>query len=350
MFLIMKLMGFLLGGVLFGLTGFIGPVLTAENKSKPSTVNCLDCSESVEMGQAQEYPCLQVIEVPVGGTLPMRLVSQGSLLAIGDEISPLYGDYVSGVYHAPEELTPGGLDTLTLSRANGVPFAKVVIQLIPNGGFVPEYRVVSPISTEAMTEEELAVWENSYDTSTSAYEIVQPTEESVISVGQIAGLSGQLAPMMKIDPDGPEEFGSTDALVLDSSTVKKGKKCGVFPKPKGSCTNGTVKEVTGKWKAHKKGPPMAITGQLSAGSWSIPVSYFKMVVWKVRYTDHYRCVNGQWKFVKTEKCTISGAYAWAFDPTNTPGSLNGSNLVRVILGYDINGYKFDNSVDCQTEP
>ncbi len=342
--------GVLIGGVLIVITGLFGIVQSTAVASSRSSANCIDCAESVELLQDQSYPCLQVIEVPVGGTLPMRLVSNGKVVAIGDEIAPWYGDYVNGVYHAPNELTPGGLDTILLSRANGVPYAKVVIQLVPIGGFVPLNRVMSPVSTEAMTEEELAAWESSYDTSTSAYEILQPAEESVLAIGQLAGLTGQFAPMMKADPDGPEEFGPTDALVLGSSTVKKGKKCGVFPKPTGSFSNGAVKKIVGKWKVHKKPPVMPITLNFGVAPLTVRITYLKMRAWKVRYTDYYRFESNQWKYVRTEKCTQGGAYASGFDPTNTPFAINNSTVTRIALGYDVNGFKFDTGLDCQTEP
>lgn len=312
--------------------------------------DCNSCSLDASL-EENDYPCLEVIEVAVGGSLPMRLVRNGTVLPSGVGISPEFGDVDSlGIYHAPTELTPAGLDIITLSDAVGVPFAKMVVQLVPTGGFVPNSQVSSPVQPSEMTLEESVETEASYQVGTSAQEITRPSQEVIMPTQQIQGLSGQFAPLMKLDADGPVDFDSDDALVLLNSETKRGKKCGVFPAPTGSCSNGQTKVVAGPWKIHKKGSATDIATDLSGGSVSVTVHYYKMVAWKVKYKDYYRCENGSWKFVRTEKCTLAGAFAWAFDPQKLGFMINGTTVVRIILGYDINGYKFDSTPECVTVP
>jgi hypothetical protein len=276
----------------------------------------------------------------------MRLVSAGQLVGTGQRITAEFGEIgTNGVYQAPSDLPPMGLDTITAEDEDGIPVAKLNVQIVPTGGYAPASQVVSPVQHDEMTGAEAGEAETDYQIGTLRTEISAPTDRALLPSVTVGGVNGQRANLSELDPH-MTLLDDNTYLVLVTQSSFQGKKCGVFPPKKGSCTGGTSK-VEGPWKIHRKGFGGVATATITVAGSGVTVTWNQEKATKVKYIDHYKCVNGVWQFDYTEKCIQNGVYAYGFSPSSVAFPVAGSTIVRVILGFDVNGYKFDTPVECK---
>ncbi|MDI9635155.1 hypothetical protein QPK87_31665 [Kamptonema cortianum] len=305
-----------------------------------------------ETSEAHENPgeCLSVVEVAQGGMIELTVVQSGTSVNAGERLSAEFGDVLaSGVYQAPSELPPFGLDYVTVSDEEGVPLGKLVIQIVPSYGFVDPSQVVVPASSELDTEVPssfAAPIDDPANYGTHVDEVLIPSERTLAPPLTLAGLSGYELPIEPIDPAITDPTLSSYVVLARQTQPMTGKKCGVFPKPTGTCTNGAIRRVPGPYKVHLKAPQVLASVSGTAFGFSGDINYWKMVAWKVRYIDYWKCIDGKWVFCCTKKCTISGSHAWSFDPSSWQNAQGSSIFARVVLGYTIEGYKWDYGERC----
>jgi hypothetical protein len=308
------------------------------SNSAVASPSCTSCTVT----NTTTSQCLNVVQMQLGQTYNLRYAVNGAIQPAPERFSAQFGDYSnSGAYTAPSTLPPMGLDFITIYDSSGAPDYQIIVQFVPPGGY--QYGAENPPLLEG--EQTVTVGETVpsgtvTESETQPGEIFPLNDLTSCTTETVAGVSGSSLPISPLDDTSPEADPSTKKVLVVGAMLQKGKKCGVLPRPLEPCNGGTT-TVEGPWKIHKKEPKQWVTGTITAGPFQGTYHNWVVSCWKIKFIDHYTCLNGNWKFVKTVKCQQIGSFAWVFQPISIS-----IEHTRQLFGYGADGYQWDPEIQC----
>lgn len=275
------------------------------------------------------------------------LVYRGHEIVKGAKLVGSMTEGTNGQLQLPWIYPGGGIEALELVGADGVALAQIFLH-IDSEAYLSPVPVWSPSHDPSGT----------FQTGTSAPlsdETSPLTNRLMCETESVKGSVWSVAPLHAIDLDVPLDselkvlIRFTDTPVTMTKGNRKTFRADQSGKPCSVLKNGVhTQNPTEYCQPPIEQPGAAPTVKtaklgidfLGSGG-SAQVSWWSMPYKRTSFCDIYKCENGVLAYDYSRTCVRKGDFGWAFTPDVVHGL-----VVRTLLGYSPDGWKWENSSRC----